>query len=150
MEQNIIQLIVALLGSLGFAMLFQLRLGLLPWASLGGLLNWAAYLLLSHFTENIFLSCFFAAAIAVLYCDIIARFLKAPVTLFLVPAIVPSVPGSSLFYTMSCIATSDWAGVRSYGVSTVKFTLGLAAGICLSTVIFAIVNKLVNKHSKHN
>ena len=150
MGQNIIQLIVALLGSLGFAMLFQLRLGLLPWASLGGLLNWAAYLLLSHFTENIFLSTVFAAAIAVLYCDIIARLLKAPVTLFLVPAIVPSVPGSALFYTMSCIATSDWAGVRNYGTSTVKFTLGLAAGICFSTVIFAIVNKLINKHSKHN
>ena len=150
MEQYIIQLVVALLGSLGFAMLFQLRLGLLPWASLGGFFNWVAYLLLFHFTDNVFLSCFFASAVAVLYSEITARLLKAPVTLFLIPAIVPSVPGSSLFYTMSCIATSDWAGVRSYGVSTVKFTLGLAAGICLSTVIFAIVNKLINKHSKHN
>lgn len=146
MEQNIIQLIVALLGSLGFAMLFQLRLGLLPWAALGGLLNWASYLLLLHFTNNVFLTCFFAAAIAVLYCEITARLLKAPVTLFLVPAIVPSVPGSSLFYTMSCIATSDWAGVKHHGILTVKFTLGIAAGICLSTVIFAIVNKLISKH----
>ena len=148
MEQIFIQLITALIGSFGFAMLFQLRFKLLPWAAAGGVLNWGAYLLLLHFTGEVFLSCFFAAAAAVLYCEITARLLKAPVTLFLVPAIVPSVPGSSLFYTMSCIAASDWAGVKYHGALTVRFVLGIAAGICLSTVIFSIVNRILNKHSK--
>ncbi len=149
MRENIIQLVTALLGSFGFAMFFQLRFKLLPWAALGGIINWGMYLLMMYFTEDMFLSCFFAAAVAALYCEISARILKAPVTLFLVPAIVPSVPGSSLFYMMSRIASNDWDGVKYYGALTAEFTLGIAAGICLLTVIFSIINKVIGKYSKH-
>lgn len=146
----LIQLLTALLGSLGFAILFQLRNGLLVAASLGGLINWGTYLLFYELISNTFIACFVAAAIAVIYCEICARVLKAPVTLFLVPSVVPSVPGGALFYTMSSIVKKDWGLTREFGMRTAEFALGIAAGICLAVVVFSIVNSIVHRYSKQS
>ena len=148
MKDMIVQLVTALIGSLGFALLFQLRKGLLAAASVGGLINWAVYLLVYELMGGAFIPCFAAAAVAVVYCEIAARVLKAPVTLFLVPSVVPSVPGSALFYTMSGIVRRDWAAAKDFGLKTAEFTLGIAAGICLAVVVFSIVNSIVHRLQK--
>lgn len=148
MKDIIIQLVTALLGSLGFALLFQLRKGLLVAAAIGGLVNWGVYLLVDRFVDGFFLPCFVAAAVAVIYCEVAARVLKAPVTLFLVPSVVPSVPGSALFYTMSGIVRQDWTAAKSFGLKTAEFALGIAAGICLAVVVFSIVNSIVHHSPK--
>ena len=142
-----IELLTALLGALGFALLFQLRKGLLIPAAIGGLINWGAYLAFEQLVDNIFIACFIAAAISVIYCEICAKVLKAPVTLFLVPSVVPSVPGGALFYTMSNIVKKDWDLAREFGIRTAEFALGLAAGICLAVVIFSIFNTIVHRYS---
>ena len=143
MNDIIIQLLTAFLGAFGFALLFQLRKRLLIAASIGGLINWGAYLLLNPLFNNDFIPCFIAAAVAVLYCELSARIFKAPVTLFLTTAIIPSVPGGSLYYTMSSIVKKDWASFKSYGITTAEFALGIAAGICLAVVVFSIINTLM-------
>ena len=143
-----VQLLTSLLGSFGFALLFQLRSGLLVAASIGGLVNWGVYLLSFEFIGNAFIACFIAAAVAVIYCEICARTLKAPVTLFLVPSVVPSVPGSALFYTMSSIVKKDWTLTREFGMRTAEFALGIAAGICFAVVVFSIVNNIIHRYSK--
>lgn len=143
-----IELLTALLGALGFALLFQLRKGLLVPAAIGGLINWGTYLAFEQLVGNIFIACFIAAAVSVIYCEICARVLKAPVTLFLVPSVVPSVPGGALFYTMSNIVKKDWDLAREFGVRTAEFALGLAAGICLAVVMFSILNTVVHRLSK--
>ena len=148
MKDIIIQLISAFAGSLGFTLVFQLRKKLLVAASVGGLLNWGAYLLLSRLFKNEFVPCFLAAAVAVVYCELSARVFKAPVTLFLVPAVIPSVPGGSLFYTMSSIVQKDWEAAKSYGMITAEFALGIAAGICLAVVVFSIINSIVRYTKK--
>ena len=148
MREVIIQLITAFLGSLGFSLLFQLKNRLLLAASLGGLINWGVYLLIEHFTDGAFLPCFIAAAAAVMYCELTARLLKAPVTLFLVPAIIPSVPGSALFYTMSNVVQKNWQEAKDYGLETAEFALGIAAGVCLAVAIFGIVNTIIHNSRK--
>ncbi len=149
MKDVIIQLVTAFVGAFGFALLFQLRKGLLVAAAIGGLVNWGAYLLAEPYFEGKFVPCFIAAAVAVIYCEVAARVYKAPVTLFLAPSIVPSVPGGSLFYTMSSIVKKDWAGTKEFGLKTAEFALGIAAGICLAVVIFSIVNSIVHRKSEH-
>ena len=144
---TVIELLTALLGALGFAVLFQLRKGLWVAAALGGLINWGAYLAFEQLFGNIFIACFIAAAVSVIYCEICAKVLKAPVTLFLVPSIVPSVPGSGLYYTVSSIVKKDWDMAREFGIRTAEFALGLAAGICLAVVVFSIFNTIVHRFS---
>lgn len=149
MKDIIIQLVTAFLFSMGFALLFQLRKNLLAIAAIGGLINWGVYLLVEPCFKGEFTPCFVAAAVAVIYCEISARVFKAPVTLFLVPSVVPSVPGSGLFYTMSGVVQRDWAMAKEFGLRTAEFTLGIAAGICLAVVIFSIVNSIVHRKNEH-
>ncbi len=149
MKDIIIQLITAFLVSIGFALLFQLRKNLLAVAAIGGLINWGVYLLTEPYFTNEFTPCFVAAAVAVIYCEISARVFKAPVTLFLVPSVITSVPGSGLFYTMSGVVQNDWNMAKQFGLRTAEFALGIAAGICLAVVIFSIVNSVVHRKNEH-
>ena len=70
-----------------------------------------------------------AAAFALSYSEIMAKALKTPATLFVVPAIIPLVPGGSLYYTMSYAVQRDMANARVYGTRTLESALAIAAGI---------------------
>lgn len=131
MERIVLQLFMALLGALGFALIFGMRKRYLIFASLGGLLCWAVYLTMEMLLGVEFLSGLTAAAFAVLYAELMARRLKTPATLLVVPAIIPLVPGGSLYYTMACVVRRDFAGARSFGLQTAEFALAIAAGLSL-------------------
>ena len=60
-----------------------------------------------------------------------AKVLKTPATLFVIPAIIPLVPGGSLFYTMSCAVHGDLENARLYGTRTGECALAIAAGISI-------------------
>ena len=59
-----IQLLSALCGSFGFALIFRLRGKSILYATLGGMLTWGVYLIGASFGENLFLWNLVAAAFA--------------------------------------------------------------------------------------
>ena len=63
------------------------------------------------------------------YAELLARFMRTPATLFVIPAVIPLVPGSSLYYAMSCVVQRDLASAREYGTQTLEFALAIAAGM---------------------
>lgn len=97
---NVLQLAAAFSGSMGFALLFQVRRGKLLLASLGGLLAWAVYLALGPVISSDVPRFFIASVVLTIYGEILARVVKCPATLFLVTAAVPLIPGGSLYHTM--------------------------------------------------
>ena len=129
MKPALIQLLTAFISSLGFSMLFGLRRRFMIYAALGGLLCWGVYLGMDAWTHMEFLSCLLAAAFAVVYAELLARWLKTPATLFVVPAILPLVPGGSLYYTMENVVHGRLEAARSYGTQTLIVALAIAAGI---------------------
>lgn len=131
MKDALIQLLTACLSSLGFSMLFGVRRRFLLPAALGGLLCWGVYLGMDAWLHKEFLSCLVAAALAVIYAELHARKLKTPATLFVVPAILPLVPGGALYYTMENIVHGRMAEARSYGQQTLVAALAIAAGISI-------------------
>lgn len=131
MNDILIQLATAFLGSLAFSVVFGVSFRRLIPASLGGLGGWVIYLLMFHWLHSEFAACLIASAFAALYGEVLARILKAPATIFFVPAVIPLIPGSSLYYTMSCAMRGDWLGFQHYGFLTGQFALGIAAGISL-------------------
>ena len=129
MKEILYQLLSAFVGSMGFALVFGMRRRYLFAASLGALLGWGVYLLTEHFLSNSFLPPLLAAAFALSYSEIMAKALKTPATLFVVPAIIPLVPGGSLYYTMRYAVQRDMANARVYGTRTLESALAIAAGI---------------------
>ena len=116
--QEIIQLFAALLGSLGFAVLFNIRGEKLVFAALGGLLSWGVYLGAGYIDNNPYFCGFTASVLLTLYAECMARVHKTPVTVFLVSAAIPLIPGagppsftkhSSTVRSFSSFTSSDFA-----------------------------------------
>lgn len=143
MMPHILQLFYALLGSVGFALLFNIRLKRLLPAALGGVLCWGVYLLLAYaFSLNTFFSTLGASLTGALYSEILARLLKAPTTVFLVPTMIPLIPGSTLFYTMQALVMNDTESARFNAVETLLFIGAIALGTTIISIIFAIITSL--------
>lgn len=131
MRETIIQLAAAFAGAMGFALIFGMRRRYLFAASLGALLGWGVYLLVERLLGSTFLPSLAAAAFALSYSEIMAKALKTPATLFVIPAIIPLVPGGSLFYAMSYAVHGDLENARLYGSTTAECALAIAAGISI-------------------
>lgn len=134
--QEIIQLTAAWLGSLGFSALFNIRGKKLAIASIGGGFAWAVYLAAGRFTENPYLCGFLASMMLTLYAELMARVYKTPVTVFLVSATIPLIPGAGLYRTMNCLMHRDWTGLSENSSYTILFAASMSAGIMVATVLF--------------
>lgn len=150
MENAIIQMISGMLGSLGFSLLFNVGKKYLLSAALGGLLAWGVYLLCMGFSwMDVLTSTIAASVISQIYSEILARIYKTPTTVFVIPAVVPLIPGGSLYNTMYAAVMKDWVQFRYYGVQTLWGTLGIAIGLSfVSGVLYIIVNRAKQKASK--
>lgn len=137
-----IQLAMALSGSLGFCMVFRLRAVLLVPAALGSFFCWGVYLLATGRLGGLFVPCLLATAAGALYAELLARLCKAPSTVFFIPAVLPLIPGSSLYYTMYAVMQNDWAGARAYGADTLQIALAIAAGSGLVWALCDMLRKL--------
>ena len=141
--REIIQVISAFLGSGGFAMVFNVRVNLIFYASLGGGLGWVIFLLIEKITHNYFIACFVASAFCALYGEIMARIKKTPASVFFIPSVVPLIPGGALFYTMSYTVRSDFSKFSEYSSLTVQYALGIACGISLTWAVWYMCQKFI-------
>lgn len=134
-QEYLIQTISAGLGACGYSILFNIRRDKLVYATVGGVITWLSYILISLVVSDIFLSNMLAAALATLYAELLARVKKAPTTVFLIPSIIPMIPGGGLFYTMSAIINNNSEQFEHYFVSTIQTALGISIGIMFMSLI---------------
>ena len=99
-KAEILQIITGGIGSVGFAVLFNIRGKKLLAAALGGFLSWAAFLTLRMFIPNDPVCYFLVSVLISLYSEIMARRLKTPTTTFLMTSLIPLIPGGSLYYNV--------------------------------------------------
>lgn len=138
----VLQLAAAFSGSMGFALLFQVRRGKLLLASLGGLLAWAVYLALRPVMPQDVPRFFVASVVLTIYAEILARVVKCPATLFLVTAAVPLIPGGSLYNTMRYFVEGDFAASSSQGLNTILLALAIATGMIVPMSMFQLVRRV--------
>lgn len=115
----------------------------LIYISIGALISTSIERTLSMYTDD-FLTCFIAMLVLSLYCEIIARIIKEPTTITLVPSTIPLLPGSAIYYTMLSLINNDMAGAKSYGKSTILTGLGIALGAVISSTIIKAIYKIRN------
>lgn len=142
---QLIQLASAGLGSLGFALLFNLRGAKLFWASLGGVISWGAYLVAMMFWPNEAGSYLIAAFLLTVYAEIMARVQFSPVTVYLVAGTIPLIPGASLYRTMSFAVSGDWSTALSNGVHTLLLAAAISGGILACMVLWNITETLIKR-----
>lgn len=132
-----LQIVMAAVGTLGFALFFNIRGSKLVLAVIGGALSWAVNLVLSDVFASEPFRFFLCAALSALYSEILARKLKTPATTFFIPTLIPHIPGGALYRTMRFALDRQWMACLSQAFYTLKLALGLAMGL---TAVLAVFN----------
>ena len=136
------------LGSIAVCMFFNLNLKRIGWAFLASFLTLGVYVgMLAAFDYNndyVFLIVLIPSLFAAILSEILARKIKIPATIILVPAIIALVPGSSLYYTMEAMVSPQMATrpASEWGVICLLTLLGIAVGICTTTVLFHLFSPI--------
>ncbi len=136
-----LQVLSAFTGTLAFGFLFNIRGKKLLLAALGGMLSWLLFLLLGMQIESQVLRYFLVSILLSLYSELLARLLKTPTTTFCIVSLVPLIPGSSLYYTMS-YALQEREQFAAMALHTLQLAAALSLGIVLVTALMRGLTKL--------
>ena len=132
-----IQLCAAFVGSLGFGILFNIRGRRLLAAGIGGFLAWGLCLLLGCWISGEPLNYFIVSVLVSIYAQVMARWLKTPATPISITALIPLIPGSSLYYTMA----SAFQGLSGDFVVKAVATLELSAALALGIILVSALSR---------
>ena len=139
MREAIIQLVTATLSTLGFSILFYVQPKRLPLATLGGFLACAVYLAAGYFLSGELIPNLLAALVGAGYADVTARRTKVPVSVYLIPCLIPLVPGSALYETMTHMVSGAYSEAATWGLHALRVAIGIASGILAASVAGMLV-----------
>lgn len=132
--------IFAGLATCGFAIFFNVQPKLLLWTAPIGSLGWLVYVLGVFNYENPMIYSFTAAAVISLCSEILARRLKQPAILFVIPGILPLVPGVGLYQTVYSIMFKKYGLAATIGTKSVIVSIGIALGILVVASLSRVFN----------
>ena len=122
-------------ATIGFCVIFNIRGKMVFFASFGAALGWLAFELSAFFGTD--LSQYFIAT-----AEIMARLHKVPVTVYLIAALIPLVPGSGIYYTMEHFIDGNIDAFLSTFVHTIAIAGCLAFGILLVSSLVRLTNRI--------
>lgn len=102
--------------------------------SIGG----GVYLLCTHRGVDVVPASFFSALAIAFTAHLFARIFKAPVTVFLIAGILPTVPGAGMYRIAYSIIANDRAGCAYYLLQTLEIAGMIALAIFIVDAIFRV------------
>lgn len=140
----IIQCLSAFFACIGFAFVFRVhhhfRFAIV--GSLGGMLGWIVYLISYHYSHHDPFSNFIAMSCVAFYSEILARYLKAPSTIFIIIGCFPLVPGKGIYQTMLYLIQGNTALFVSSLLNTIAIAFSIALSILFVSTIFKVLKKM--------
>lgn len=135
-EKYMVMIVTAAAGTLGYCLLINVKRNKIVYGCLGGVVSTFLYCACVEVGLTPLLQNLIPAAVVTLYAEVLARVIKAPATVFLIPSIIPLVPGGRLYYTMRAIVDGDADSAKIYAMETIVIALGIAVGIVVISLVF--------------
>ena len=132
-----IQIIMCVLGTVSFGVTMNAPKNTIFYICIGGIITAGIERIMSLYSND-FLSCLLAMLVLGIYCEIIARKIKEPTTIILIPSTIPLLPGSAIYYTMLYAINGNAYMLEKYAITTLLSGLGIALGAILSSAITRI------------
>lgn len=136
MNSVLIQILMVVIGSVGFAIYFNIEKSKIPAVAVGGLISWVIYLICFERTNSIFTSTFISAIVVSIYSEIMARVIKSPANIFLIASIIPLLPGGSFYYTMSAALSMNAELFKLKRFETFIIVLAIVTGVVIGCFLF--------------
>lgn len=137
----IIQTIGAFFAVVSFGIILELPKKHIVSAGLVGAVGWLVYLLVNQSARSIIAAAFFSSLVVALVSHIFARVFKAPVTVFLVAGILPSVPGASIYRSVYHMIGNMPGEANHYLMETLQIAGAIAMAIFIMDSIFRLIQK---------
>ncbi len=129
----------ALFATLGFGLLYNIHGKNLITAALCGAFAWMVYLVADPFTDSMVIPYFLSGMAIAIYSEFAATICHSPVTVFLIPGIIPLVPGLTIYRTMETCLFGDVSGFAQGLVNTLKIGGAISLGLILVSSIFRLL-----------
>lgn len=146
MSPLITAFIYGFISSFAFAMIFELRGITLLTASLGGGLSWFTYQFAVRFSQSYITPYFIAVVLSSAYAELMARRMRKPATLYLIVAMLPLVPGQSIYDTMYALTNGKTSQALQLATRTFAVSGTIAMGMLITSTIVRLLNKSIRKN----
>ena len=123
-------------GTLGYAFILNApKKTILP-ASFIGLFGYMAYVLLGMAGMGTMSAYFLSTVLVSVVCEIEARVMRMPSTIFLLSALVPLVPGYNFYLAMLALVEDRGTAAAREGLVAVQIVAAIAIGAAVTSVCF--------------
>lgn len=141
MEVNFLSAFVfSFFATAAFGILFQAPKKSLVISGMIGAVGWVLFVLLRHHLGyNSFHANFFAAVIIALGSDLSARMFKQPATIFVIPGIIPLVPGLGMYQGMTQIIEKNYELGTATLLTACTDSAAIALGMMVMTSVFRVL-----------
>ena len=147
MEKYLLQMVMGCIGALGFAVLFNVKPDKLPYIAVASALSWIGYAVCMLCGSGIFWAFFCGTAVAALISEVLARLVRVPVLMLLVPILIPLIPGGDLYHMMSNLVRGNDPEMLRYGRLLLMEASAIALGIiCVASVMNILLGLRKRRH----
>lgn len=134
--------LLSFFATASFAYFFYINRYDLFWTSLFGAAGWMVYLLIGQYLANP-IAGYMAGALCVgLLSEFFAVILKKPATVFIVPGIIPLVPGGGMYETMLLSVWGKMDAAAVTGFKTLSAAAAIAVGIALASSLARLASRI--------
>jgi len=139
----LLQFIYSFFATFGFCLIFHVPFRHIVPASLIGAFGWAAYQYLLWLDVSAVLACFMGACVVGVLSEIFCRLFKEASLIFIIPGILPLVPGAGMYNTMLSLMTEDMLVTSKIATETLLMAGGIAMAILLVSSISRMITYIV-------
>ena len=141
----LIKVISVTAASFAFSVVIKVGKRHLPEATGLAAITYIIYYTVQFFVGEVFLAALVSTAAAALISEALARLKSAPTIVFLLPAVIPTVPGGGLYYAMRDLLRAETISASDSFINALKIALGIAGGIVAVSIIFNSVYGHIKK-----
>ena len=132
--------IFAFLSTIGFSVYMNSPKEQLIPCGITGAVGWATYYISNLSIDNSIFANFLAALMVSIISEIFARKFKKPAILFIIPGILPLVPGLGLYNTMLYLVQGNYGIAISKGMDVVLIAGAIAIAMLVTISILRTIN----------
>ena len=140
-----VQVAGSFMAVLSFGIVLDLPKKYLGWSGVTGGVCWLVYLLIREETGSLIFAAFLSGLSVALLGHILARILRAPVSVFLIPGILPLVPGTSIYNCVYNIIRSSREQSTYYLIETMQ----IAGAIAMAVILMDSMFKMIKNNDKN-
>lgn len=134
----LIQIIGSFLAVVSLSVVFGVPKKYIIYSGIAGAVGQIMYFLIISFNGSQLIAVFAAAVVVALLAHIMARLFKAPVTVFLIPGIIPTVPGLDMYRAVYYLIVGQNSLAQQHMLLALKIAGMIALAIFMVDALFGL------------